>query len=262
MADTMSNKTVMPLEQRISAALLDANAASGDLTILLEEVEAALADSDRAASDAREQAFDLFASPDAAAARETMQAAEFNAARLRAALPKRKQKIAAAEANEYARRWSADYRRVEAKVAEAARRFAEYSELVAELVAIFREARAVVRGRPRQRRGTFGRASSPPPCRTRCSRSRTLHAGRAVIAQTVQLPDCERSNRLAWPPPRKPLGVLAVHGMQVPYDPRYTADWWRGHDERAAAQRAEQERVAAFYRDQQRAKEEREKAAR
>ena len=63
-----------------------------------QEVEVALADADAAASDARERAFDLIAAPDAAAARETMQTAEFTAARLRTALPKLKQKLTAAVA--------------------------------------------------------------------------------------------------------------------------------------------------------------------
>jgi hypothetical protein len=39
-------------------------------------------------------------------------------------------------------------------------------------------------------------------------------------------------------------------------------DWWQDREERTAALRAEQERVARFYEDQQRAKQEREKAAR
>jgi hypothetical protein len=39
-------------------------------------------------------------------------------------------------------------------------------------------------------------------------------------------------------------------------------DWWQDREERTAALRAEQERVARFYEDQQRSKQEREKAAR
>jgi hypothetical protein len=64
MEGAMSNETAMTLEQRIAAALLDANAVSGELTILMEEIEAAIIAADETAKLEAERAYDPALSPD------------------------------------------------------------------------------------------------------------------------------------------------------------------------------------------------------
>jgi hypothetical protein len=47
-------------------------------------------------------------------------------------------------------------------------------------------------------------------------------------------------------------------GRDASTDPKYSADWWQVRDERADAIKADQQRVADYYENQQRARQERE----
>jgi hypothetical protein len=80
------------------------------------------------------------------------------------------------------------------------------------------------------------------------------------IAATAQLPDWEQSERMVWPPPRIPIGVLVAQRMQPVHDTRYTDRWHEAQDQRRAEQEAEQQRISDFHANQQRLKEEREAA--
>jgi hypothetical protein len=75
------------------------------------------------------------------------------------------------------------------------------------------------------------------------------------ITKELRLPDWEQPTKTVWPRPQTPLAVLAMQGM--PALPHPGANWWQGREQRATAQRVEQERVAAYYGDQRRAARER-----
>jgi hypothetical protein len=75
-----------------------------------------------------------------------------------------------------------------------------------------------------------------------------------ALSAQLQLPDFQNSASMAWPP-RRTIDP-AMFGP-VPYDPRYSSDWAEVREEQAAAAAADQERVAAFYDNQARAREQR-----
>ncbi len=65
------------------------------------------------------------------------------------------------------------------------------------------------------------------------------------LVTAVHLIDWD-SGRQAWPPPR-PSIAAAVAATVPAYDRRFSADWWKDNERRAAAQRAEQQRMADYY---------------
>jgi hypothetical protein len=76
------------LETRIAAAMASEDTASAALSKLLAEMDDALAESDKAIDTARAKALDPVQSPDPKAARETIAAVEFAAARLKSLKPR------------------------------------------------------------------------------------------------------------------------------------------------------------------------------
>src|ERR1700683_3026774 len=132
------------LEQRIATSLANTNAGSTDLAELIVSVEQAIVSAEQPLADTRTRLLDLIGVPDPSEAREQLIVTELARDRLRAILPRLRDKLQACLASEHAARWAEDYRRVKAKVEEAAREFAEiYSDAVADLIAIFAVAAAL-----------------------------------------------------------------------------------------------------------------------
>jgi hypothetical protein len=76
---------------------------------------------------------------------------------------------------------------------------------------------------------------------------------------------CERlsarwtnSETMVWPPPQPSLAVQVATSMTFSQHPG--DHWWQQREEHTAALRAEQERVAAYYDEMARQREERENA--
>jgi predicted transcriptional regulator len=142
----MSNKREADdtmLQQKIVAALADADIKSTDLSALIERTEAAIAEADQAAEIARSKALDPALSPDAKSAREAMVAAEFDRDRLHTLLPRLRERLQQVEAAEAHARWLAEYERVSTMIEKSVRRFAKYPELINELINLFQDAEAV-----------------------------------------------------------------------------------------------------------------------
>ena len=97
------------LEQRIATALAATDTTADGIAGLMTEVESAIIAADQAADTERERALDPLASPDAAKAREAMEAAKFARDRLRTVLPRLKQRHQEVQAYEYRERWRARY---------------------------------------------------------------------------------------------------------------------------------------------------------
>jgi hypothetical protein len=152
-----------------------------------------------------------------------------------------------------------DFRQVEAKRDELAEEYAAtYPKFVAQVVDLFSRAEAVDR--------EVSRINGSAPSGEHRLRQVELVArgldnfSRAdpPITKAVQLPDWLNSEKLAWPPPQPSLAVLVASSMTFSQHPG--DNWWRQDEERKAALRAEQERVAAYYEQMARQREERENA--
>ena len=188
---------------------------------------------------------------DAVAAEQMARVAELRRKRLRVAHARLQVRLPATVQNEYRERWLADARHVETKRDTAAQNFARYPELLEQLLAIFHEAKSAD--------VEIDRVNSAAPStvsRLACVELTARHLKafsqyQPSITRELQLPDWEQSAKLVWPPPRTPIGVVLAAGIMSnppllrPSGPEYA-------HARAAAVREEQERVARFYDEQAR----------
>jgi hypothetical protein len=246
------------LEQRIAAALGNLNIGSAELSELIIEVKGAAACADQTVVDARDQALDPVLSPDAKAAREAMEAAEFDRDRLRTVLPRLRERLSEALNNEKRDRWLEDFRRVKVQRDQAADKFAEYPELAARLGEIFRMAQAVDK--------EVGRLNGSAPdgehrrlkeveleARGLASYSRDTPS----LAKMLQLPDPEQPGKFVWPPRETSLAAQVATSTTYSHS---SGDWWQDSKQRASSLREEHARVIDHYDAMARAREERENA--
>jgi hypothetical protein len=244
------------LEQRVATALV-ADTTSANLAALIAETEAAITQADVTASAERTKALDPVLSPDAKAAREAMAAAEFDRDRLCTVLPRLQQRHQELEMAEHVAAWENDRDRVEVLRDAAAKNFAKYSELVAQIVDLLRDAEQV------DKAVSCINGSAPPgPYRhllgVECV-ARGLPAFSASepqISKGVQLPDYEHSALMAWPV-RCPPDLTVTPAMVA----HPGADWASDQNQRAQAMRAENERRMKYYASMAQQREEREHAA-
>jgi hypothetical protein len=260
MEGAMSNETAMTLEQRIAAALLDANAVSGELTILMKETEAAIIAADQTAAAERERALDPALTPDPREAHQAMEEAVLAAGRLRTLLPRLERRCQQVATAECLGRWKAEFTELKIERDDLTEELAEvYPAVVSELIDLFsrisvHEAEVSRLHQSRPSGVSLHLAGPEQEARGLESFSRDTPS----LIKTIQLFDF--SGKQVWPPKRTPLGVLVVQGMQPVHDPRYTAVWAQARGERDDAIKAEQQRVAEYYDNQQRLKERREAA--
>ena len=214
------------VEKRIAAALADNDIVSIELAALITETETAIVQAETTAKTEHARALDPALSPDLSKARAAKEDAEFAAAQLHTLLPRLQRRLQEVEAAEYAKQWDANYKKVEAQRDAAAKKFAKYPELVAELVDIFRDAEEADRDVSRIN-------GSAPPGEHRRLRGVELTArslecfsrDNPQITDSAQFPEWENSGRMAWPPPQVPLAVQFAMSMVPQYNPRYSADW-------------------------------------
>jgi len=248
------------LEQRIVAALANNDIVSTDLAMLIGEIEVAIVEVDTIAETAHKQALDPALSPNLSEARAAKENAELAAARLRTLLRRSQQRLEDVRERETLAQWHGNYEalRIEgdALADEFAETYPECERRIASLLSRMAAHNAKASDLHRARPAGVALHLIEPELVARGLESFTT--ANPSISKTMQLPDFEHSNRMAWPPPSTPLAVLA--SQAVPALAHSGGEWWRGREERAAAQRAEQERVAAYYADQQRRREEREAA--
>jgi hypothetical protein len=217
------------IEQKISSALTNPNIGSADLTELIAEVAEAADAAEKSAAAEKEKALDLIASPDLDKAHETLVAAELSRDRLKAILPKLRNRLAEALATEQRARWLVEYQRVEKLRDQAAEKFAhQYPELLDNLVALFRDADEIDK--------ECGRVNSSAPngehrrlnlVELTARDLNEFTRSQPSIANTVQLPEWQQSSTLAWPPPQPSFAATYAASMVSTFDPRYSADWWK-----------------------------------
>ena len=245
------------LEKRIAAALSAEDIASSNLSALIAETEAAIVAAAATAAKINEAAMDPIAMPDANRAMAAIENAAFAVARLRAVLPRLQQRHQELEMAEHVAAWEADRDRVEVLRDAAAKNFAKYPELVAQIVDLLRDAEQVDKEVSR-----INGLAPPGPYRhllgVECV-ARGLPAFSASepqISKGVQLPDYEHSALMAWPVRRPP--DLTVTPAMVAHP---GADWASDQNQRAQTMRAENERRMNYYASMAQQREEREHAA-
>ena len=64
------------------------------------------------------------------------------------------------------------------------------------------------------------------------------------LTGSVKLPDWTHSDRMAWPPPQIPLGVVMAASIAPQHDTRYSGDWAAARAEDDKRRAAIQERWA------------------
>jgi hypothetical protein len=209
------------LEQKIIAALADANITTVTLNELLDATENGIEEAKRDAARQRELAFDPVLSPDPKAAREALDDSAILVGRLQTLQTRLERRLATAIAAEQHASWLKDYNEVMAKRDAAAEEFKEYPELVNQLLDLLHTARQVdvecdrvngeaPQGEPRRLLGVELTARN----------LKIFSISQPKISDRIALPDAQ-GDRMLWPPPQLNPTVFAPH----PPNPHFSADW-------------------------------------
>jgi hypothetical protein len=259
------------LEKRVADALANDAVTSTELAALISELEAAIATADAGAEAARAKSLDPLASPDAKAAREASEAAEFARDRLRSLLPRLNHRYQQVANQEQYDRWAAEFDRLlpryDAAVAELKTVCQEFEQkIIAALLeaqAVDAEARQLATSKPYDLPQANGDGRYLPEVEL-AARGLAGVAPGCSLVRDIKLPAFAESNRLAWPLPQPSMAVEVA--KQVAVITRHPgADWHKALEarnraaaeesrERAARQASERER---YFKEQQ----ERERAA-
>jgi hypothetical protein len=246
------------LEQRIVRALSpDNNIASSAIAALFNEVELAITAAETAAEDSKKNALDPTIQ-DIAAARVQRDDAIYRLERLKAALPPLQQRYTELRKAERRAQWRADYAEVKAKRDATAEKLQSIYELTEQLVEVLEEAKAIDQ--------EVARINSTAPsgehdrlltveCWAR-GVNRVGPNGALSLLTELKLPRWSAAG-LAWPPPPP---VLTAE-MVAPIIPHPGDRWWERQSERKAQADAEAKRMANYYRNQTREREERDAQA-
>jgi hypothetical protein len=253
------NKSAPTLEQRIVAALGNPNNGSDTLIELIRETEIAATTADQAAIDQHAKALDLVASPDAGQAHQRVIAAEMTRDRLKTNLPKLRDKLSTALAEEAHERWLADFSRVRRQLDEAVTLFKDYQQHAEAIARMFALAEQVDKKISRIN-------GNAPDGEHRRLRSVELEArdmtqftrDNPALVATVELRDWENSGRKLWP--LQSSGSMAAafaSGMAVPPHPGINwTDPEVQHQRRAEIDKQHRE-IGEHYQQQTRDQEER-----
>jgi hypothetical protein len=251
------------LEHSIAACLQGGDISADKLGELISETREAVAAASAAAEIARSRAFDP-AVIDPRAARD-MARSDHVAKRLRLALPQLQNKLQKLhDAAEY-QQWVTEFDRIRLKHAAASRTLREaYQEFESKLVAALTEARKVdaevgkvLRDKPRD--NPFCNNDGKQLLAVECAARHLGSIDQAHSLMHMKIPVFAEPNKLAWPPPQIPLGVQVAASMAPPRGP--ALDWQSELVARDRQRHAEAQRVANYYANQAREKEERDNAA-
>jgi hypothetical protein len=170
---------------------------------------------------------------DAQKARQSRADAEFVRDGLLAALPALQLRLQELQAREYSVQWHHEYAQTEAECHVLATELREvYRSMQSKLVDVLTRSKACDAEVSR----TNGSAPAGVSLRLREVElvARDLAGftrGQPSTTDELRLPDWDQPAKLAWPPPRTPLAVLAVQGMAAAVD-HPGGNWWQRRDER------------------------------
>jgi hypothetical protein len=254
----------LTLEQRIAEALKN-EIAVADLAATIAEVDAAILTAVDAAERERIRSYDpTIVDPNKA--RQSRADAEFVRDRLQAALAALQERLQQVQAAEYAAQWEADYGQVAARRDELATELREvYAAVVAKLVDLFRRVETVDVEVSR-----INGSAPPDEQRRLCGVELTWRGMQNFsrespsIIKTTVLPNSERSETTAWPPPHPSVAAQYAMSTAPQHDPRFSADWAAARSGSADAQKGqpnaiqrEQRRIADYYKEERRLQDER-----
>jgi hypothetical protein len=254
--ETIMTKQPPTLEERIDVAVQpDAAVTSADLAALMEEAEIGIAKAEK------ECEVDQTLALNPNAARQAIADATFAANRLRTLLSKLQARYQQLQYQDQVTAWQAD-----ADVRER-----ERDALSKELWKVVPEACAKVANlfvRITAHNEALSELHQARPAGvTRHLLSAELHARgldrftreTPSLLDLVHLIDLE-SGRQVWPPPQRSIAA-AFAAVEPSHDSRrFSADWAKDNERRAAAQRAEQQRMADYYARTTKEQEDRENA--
>jgi hypothetical protein len=240
------------LEQRISTALTNDHIGSEALAELVTATESAIEQASALADQLRERSLDIAQSPDIDGAAAAIAAAELSRDRLKAALPKLRDRLATAVAQEIDDRWHARRQRLEVEVDQLADGFAvRYPRLASAMIDLFQKMAASDRAVAELNAQVPAGAA---PLRTAEQMARGLDrftTATPSIAAQVQLTD--HLGKVVWPV-AKPVFSTVV---QLPVVPHPGSHWHEALEIQAAERREEWERTVADH--ERRAKEQKER---
>jgi hypothetical protein len=252
------------LDKRIATAL-SSDISSGDLDLLIQEVEMAASAADQAVQQERKRAVDPAVAVDASEAREAVVGAELLAERLRKAVLHLQARLQQVHLHERYSRWLAEFERVKPRHdAAVARLKAVYREFQGQLVDALNEAQEVdaegkrlssVKPYDAPEADGDGRHLLTVEMAARGITEIGLHG--YSIMKDLKLPDFAEPTKLALPPPTPSLAAQFAASMIQP--PHLGANWHQ-EAERARALREEHERATARSSEMARQREEREAA--
>ena len=230
------------LERRIAIALQpDTAITSADVAALIEEAEAGIAKAEK------ERTFDQTLSLDPAAARQAIADATFAADRLRTLLSKLHVRYRQVRDQEERTAWLARLDALKPERDALAEELREvYPDAVAKIVDLFvriaENGKALserLRGRPAGVMGVW--LSAELHARGLDSFSNNMPS----LLTAVHLVDWD-TGREIWPPPQPSMAAAFAAIAMPSYDRRFSADWAKENERRAAGQRAEQQRIADY----------------
>jgi hypothetical protein len=252
----------LDLERRLLAVIGDAHeATAAELRALLEETEAAIIAAEQAAILSREQAFDPQRAPDPVAARDQMENASLLVGRLQTLHSRLQRRVTAVEAAEHFRQWQCDFRDLKKEHDSLAKEFAQvYPTVCAQLFNLF------------GRLGSFDRRASQLHQRRPAGCSLHIESAELTARKLERFTRDEPSlptvvqlfaldGKQVWPP--KVARDMSLFAPVVIADAAHSPDWWRPEVQAArnAEAKAEADRVAQYYEQQNKQREEREKNA-
>jgi hypothetical protein len=222
----MAEHTMSTIEQKITAALVDATLASTAIAALIEETQTALTEAEANIETERKKALDPLQSPDPVKAREAIGTAEFSRDRLRSLRPRLLQDFKKAEARERYERLKPRYEAVQAKRNALGEKLQDlYVSFLEAIVPLLREVEGV-NAELRRLNWDVLQASV-------YDELPLLELFPEQFLGDLRLP-AWKADGPSWPPHRS-LDVSSI--MPAPrHDPHYSADWWacREADKRRA----------------------------
>ena len=256
----MNGNGSQTLEQRIGAALDNDSITSKAIADLYAECEHAIAYTETSVTDANHRALDPTVE-DAEAARQQRDDCGFRLERLKAALAPLQAHYSKVRLAERKAAWRTDYADVKRKRdATADKMKAIYTELSEKLIAVLEEAKQVDE--------EVARINSTAPngehdrlidceCKARCVNAVGPNTVLSLMTD-LKLPRFTAPG-WAWPPPTPPILPEMVVPAKLMTHP---GDNWAAHQQQAKAHaESEAKRVANYYRNQTREREERDNAA-
>jgi hypothetical protein len=254
--ETIMTKQPITLEQRIAVTVQpDINITSADLAALIEEAESGIAKAEQEAT------VDQTLSFNPAAARQAIADATFAGNRLRMLLAKLQTRYQQLREQEEATAWLAELDAFKPERDALAEELCGlYPDVVTKIVDLFVRINA-------NDTALSGLLQKRPAGVMEHLLSAELHArgldsfsnNTPSLRKAVHLIDWE-TGREIWPPPKPSMAsAFAAMNMRGPGH-RFTADWAKDNERRAAAQQAERQRMADFYRRLDQEQDERENA--